>query len=126
MRLKIATILFLFPMFLLTSCASPRPVDQRITVIDKFLATNISITKISSAIDSGGLLEIQVAGINKTSFYKKLEYKVEWIDKNGFVISTILSRWTEFPVFGNAEFRFKAVAPKTTAIDFRILIRKGD
>jgi hypothetical protein len=77
-------------------------------------------------INSGGLLVIQVTGVNQTTSYKKLEYKIEWIDQNGFVIPTILSRWTEFPAFENTGFRFKAVAPKTTATDFRILIRKGD
>lgn len=126
MKLQKLNILILLSVFLLTSCVTARPVDPRVIIIDNFLASDISISNVSSMINSGGLLVIQVTGVNQTTSYKKLEYKIEWIDQNGFVIPTILSRWTEFPAFENTGFRFKAVAPKTTATDFRILIRKGD
>lgn len=122
-KLSVLTLLFVF---LLTSCATVRPADPRVTIIDNFLASDILVSNVSSVINRGDLLEIQVTGTNNTSSYKKLEYKIEWLDNNGFIIPTILSRWTEFPAFGKAEFRFKAVAPQTTATDFRILIRKGD
>ncbi len=118
--------LMLISAFLLTSCATVGPIDPRVTIIDNFLASDISINTVSSVVNNGGFLVIQVNGVNKTSFYKKLEYKIEWLDQNEFVIPTILSRWTGFPAFENTEFKFKAVAPKTTATDFRILIRKGD
>ncbi len=125
MNLQRLNGLVLLSVLLLTSCVAVRPIDPRVTVIDKFLSSEISISNVSTAVNSGGLLEVQVVGVNLTASYKKLESKVEWIDKKGFIISTILSRWTEFPAFENAEFRFKAVAPKITATDFRILIRKG-
>ena len=126
MILQKLRILVLISVFMLTSCATARPIDPRVTIVDNFLASDISINNVSSMVNNGGFLEIQVNGLNKTSFYKKLEYKIEWLDKSGFTISTIMSRWTEFPAFENTEFKFKAVAPKTTATDFRILIRKGD
>jgi len=111
---------------ILTGCAGVQTVDPRVSIIDNFLAADISINKVLSRINSSGFMEIQINGVNKTLFYKKLEYKIEWFDQNGFLIHTILSQWTEFPVFENAEFSFKAVAPKTTATDFKILIRKGN
>lgn len=126
MNLQKVEILILLSVFLIAGCVTARPVDPRVKVIDNYLASDISISNVLSATNSGRLLEVQVTGVNKTALYKKLEYKIEWLDQNGFVISTILSRWTEFPAFENAEFRFKAVAPKTTATDFRILIRKGN
>jgi len=113
-------------MLLLTGCVTTRPVDPRITIIDTFLTTDITITDVSSIVNNGGLIEIQVTGTNQTSFYKKFEYKINWLDQNGLIIPTILSRWTMFPAYEKSEFRFKAVAPKTTATDFRILIRKGN
>ena len=123
MSLHKQTILILLTVFLLSSCVTVRPVDPRITIIDSFLGSEISINNVLSVINDGDFLEIQVTGRNQTAFYKKLEYKIEWLDKNGFTISTIMSRWTEFSAFENTEFRFKAVAPQTTATDFRILIR---
>ena len=111
-------------MFILTGCMAAKSVDPRIAILGTFLATDIAITDVSSLTNKGGFSEIQVTGINQTSSYKKLEYKIEWLDQNGFVIPTILSRWTSFPAYEKSEFRFKAVAPETTATDFRILIRK--
>lgn len=113
-------------MFLLTSCVAARPVDPRVTMVDHSLATKITITNVSSVVNRGGLMELQVTGTNQTSSYKRLEYKIEWLDQNNILIPTILSRWTTFPAYERSEFRFKAVAPKTTAADFRILIRKGN
>ena len=126
MNLQKKIILILLSLFLLFGCVTARPIDPRVTIIDSFLGSDISISNVSSVFNSGDLLEIQVIGVNQTAYYKKLQYKIEWLDQNGFAIPTILSRWTEFPAFENTEFRFKAVAPKPTATDFRILIRKGD
>jgi hypothetical protein len=88
--------------FMLTGCMAAKSVDPRITILGTFLATDIAITDVSSLTNKGGFL----------------------LDQNGFVIPTILSRWTSFPAYEKSEFRFKAVAPKTTATNFRILIRK--
>lgn len=121
-------IVLLFMLLMLISCVTTKPIGPivpRITVIDNFLKADILITEASSILNSSGFIEVQVTGINKTAFYKQLEYRVEWLDRNGLKISTIMSRWTTFPAYENSEFRFKAVAPKTTASDYRILIRKG-
>ena len=126
MNLSKSVKLIIFLIFLLTSCATARPVDPRVTIIDNFLYADITITNVSSVINNGGFIETQVTGINQSSFYKKLEYKIEWLDHNGFVIQTILSGWTTFPAYEKSEFKFTAVAPKTTTTDFRILIRKGN
>ena len=97
---------------------------SKATIIDSFLDNEISITQIKSLINTGGLMEVQLTGVNSTSSYKKLEYKIEWFDNNGFLIDTVMSRWTDFPAYGNSEFGFRAVAPKAAAVDFRIRIRE--
>ena len=99
---------------------------SKATIIDSFLDNEISITDVKGLINTGGLMEVQLAGVNNTSSYKKLEYRIEWLDNNGFLIETIMSRWTDFPAYGNSEFGFKAVAPSTDATDFRIKIREED
>lgn len=109
-----------------TNCAVTKAVDQRITVIDNFLATKITITNVIVVDNKSDFMEIQVTGINKTQFYKQLEYKIDWLYQNGLKIPTIMSRWTKFPVYKNSEFSFKAIAPKVTATDFRIIIRNEE
>lgn len=99
-------------------------VYSKVTVIDSFLDNEITITRIKSLINTGGLMEVELTGLNNSSSYKKLEYRIEWFDNNGFSIDTVMSRWTDFPAYGNSEFRFRAVAPKAAAVDFRIRIRE--
>lgn len=125
MILQKLRVMMLMSLLILTSCSTVQPVDPRITIVDTSLIYDISISTVLSTINNSGFMVIQVNGVNKSSFYKKLEYKIEWLDQNGFLIQTILSRWTTFSTFENAKFKFKAVAPKSTATDFRILIRKG-
>ena len=119
------TIHILLIIILLASCATTRPLDPRVAIIDDYLSREIEIINVLENENNAGFMEIQVSGYNQTSFYKKLEYKIDWFDQNGFAIPTILSRWTMFPAYGNTEFRFKAIAPKKTASDFRVLIREG-
>jgi len=95
-------------------------------IIDSYLAYEISITGVKTLTNTGGLMEVQLTGINSTSSYKKLEYRIEWLDNNGFLIETVMSRWTDFPAYGNSVFGFRAVAPKAAAVDFRINIREED
>jgi len=99
---------------------------SKVTIIDSFLDNEISITHVKGLINTGGLMEVQLTGVNNTSSYKRLEYKIEWFDNNGFLIDTVMSRWTDFPAYGNSEFGFRAVGPTTAATDFRIKIREGD
>ncbi len=124
MKMLQSRVAILVLLLLSAGCATTKSVDPRITVTGAFLASNIEITDVSWAANQSGFMEIQVTGINKTSSYKQLEYSIEWLDQSGMNISTIMSRWTKFPAYANAEFRFKAVAPKTTAVDYRVLIRK--
>ena len=99
---------------------------SKVTIIDSFLDNEISITHVKGLINTGGLMEVQLTGVNNTSSYKKLHYRVEWLDNSGFLIDTVMSRWTDFPAFGNSEFGFRVVGPTTAATDFRIKIREGD
>lgn len=127
--------------------------DPRVTVVGSLLGSEITVTGLNTRINSGDFMEVQVTGINKASGrrntdtttghrnastatgsdtantstgYRNLEYKIDWIDRDGFVIKTILSRWTMFPAYGSSTFSFAGVAPKTTASDFRITIRKKE
>ena len=122
--LKPARLMILL-FFLLAGCMAVTPVDPRVIIIDDFLTSSIKIRNVATRVNSGGFMEAQVIGDNKTAVYKKLEYKIEWMDQNGFIIPSIMSRWTRFPAYENAPFNFKAVAPKTTAVDFKILLRKA-
>jgi len=100
--------------------------DPRVTVMGPLIRSERKVTGLDTRINSGGFTEVQVTGVNKASGYRNLEYKIDWIDQDGFVIKTVLSRWTTFPAYASSIFNFAGVAPKNNASDFRITIRKKE
>jgi uncharacterized protein YcfL len=121
-------VIFSLLFLLLGACSPVYPVkerDSRITIIDIHLRALISIKQITTNLQADGLKQVQVTGMSHAESYMKLEYKVEWLDRMGIVIPSVMSNWTEFPVHQRAEFRFKMISPNSSANDFRILIRQG-
>ena len=125
----------LFLSFFMAGCAGLEPAripfnDPRVTVVGSMTGSNIrsdiKVTGLTTRINSAGFMEVQVYGVNKAGAYRDLEYKIDWIDQDGFVIKTILSRWTTFPAYASATFGFNGVAPKTNVSDFTITIRKKE
>jgi uncharacterized protein YcfL len=121
----------LFVCSLMAGCAGFGPGkvpfnDPRVTVVGPLIRSEIKATGLTTRINSGNFMEVQVTGVNKASGYRNLEYKIDWIDRDGFAIKTILSRWTMFPAYASSTFSFAGVAPKTSASDFRITIRKKE
>ncbi|MCG8563777.1 MAG: YcfL family protein [Desulfobacterales bacterium] len=109
---------------MLAACATKPPVDPRVSLVGGPLF--VELTQVNSRLNSEGFLEVQVTGRNKTQNYKKLEYRVEWLDQSGFSLPSTITRWVPFPGFEGSQFRFNAVASHAKARDFRILIRKGN
>jgi uncharacterized protein YcfL len=71
-----------------------------------------------------GFLQLEIAGHNRAFNPIRFEYKVEWLDKDGIVIDTTTSKWLTWSAAAKAPFAIKAVAPRTTAVDFRMNTRK--
>lgn len=74
--------------------------------------------------NNAGLLEVHVNGFNQSYQTKRFKYRVEWLDESGLVIETKTSVWTPMSAMGKSPFTFKAVAPRTQAVNFRMDTRK--
>ena len=99
--------------------------DKRVKLNDN-VDSDLDIEKVTTKRNHEGLLEVHISGDNDASEYFKSEYRIVWLDPDGFPIETLLSKWTPFPVFEDAEFHITAVAPHPRATDFRIVIRKKE
>jgi len=128
MRPMIKFIILLFISVYISGCgmhSSPSPVlkDPRVRVIS---AHEIKVTQVATRINSADFMEVQVNGKTSALGFTDLEYKVEWIDRDGFILKTIMSEWTSFPAYKGTPFNFNAIAPSDKAADFRITIRKKE
>ncbi len=125
---KICRIMVVIMVLSFFGCApKTKPMDPRVAIIDTSIARKLPITEVLTHTNPDGFMVVQITGRNYTSNYYKLEYKVDWLDNNGLLIKTILSKWTSFPAYEQTEYRFNAIAPKATAKDFRVKLReKGE
>jgi uncharacterized protein YcfL len=69
-------------------------------------------------------MQAQVTGQNLTNSYFKVEYRIVWMDENGFTIDTILSNWTDIPAYPNQPFYIHATSPNAKTQSFRLYLKK--
>ena len=84
----------------------------------------LEIDKAITYINKDGFMELEVQGHNRAFNTIRFEYKVEWVDNAGLTIDSATSKWLTWSAAAKAPFVIKAVAPRTTAVDFRMNTRK--
>jgi uncharacterized protein YcfL len=68
------------------------------------------------------LTEIEIAGKNTATSTKTLTYKIDWYDKNGFVIKSILSTRKIASIEAGRNIVIHAVSPSENANEYKIRI----
>lgn len=72
---------------------------------------------------ANGLLEVQLNGLNKSARDLQLHYKLDWLDAEGFQVSTPNSAWLAKKVSGKEPFQITALAQSPKIQDFRLFIK---
>lgn len=113
-------------LMLLSGCATTQPKSTIAKVTDSCIVGDIKITDIKGGKREDGLMRTQIEGENLSGSYKQLEYKIVWLDDDGFVIKSILSNWRKFSAEANQPFYITNIAPNAKASDFRLYIREDN
>ncbi|PHS56416.1 MAG: hypothetical protein COB17_09140 [Sulfurimonas sp.] len=117
-------ISILVALLFLSACTNEVKPEQKVKVINGCASSNISISDIKGLKKSDGFMKAQVKGYNSSSSYELLEYRIIWLDGDGFKIDSILSKWISVPSYAEQTFYINAISPSTKAKTFRIYIRK--
>jgi uncharacterized protein YcfL len=88
------------------------------------IGEGLEIDRAVTYVNKDGFMELEVQGHNRAFNTIVFEYKVEWLDNTGMVVDTTTSKWLQTSAAAKAPFAIKAVAPRTTAVDFRMNTRK--
>ena len=113
-------------LMLLSGCATTQPKSTIAKVTDSCIVGDIKITDIKGGKREDGFMRTQIEGENLSGSYKQLEYKIVWLDDDGFVIKSILSNWRKFSAEANQPFYITNIAPNAKASDFRLYIREDN
>jgi len=88
------------------------------------IGEGLEIDKAVTYVNKGGFMELEIQGHNRAFNPIRFEYKVEWRDNAGLTIDSSTSKWLTYSAAAKGPFVIKAVAPKTTAVDFRMNTRR--
>ena len=117
----------------LTGCITPpqnnleagAPADTRVTVAPD-IGGDVVVTDVRCAKISGSSsLTFQANMVNNTGSQLVLEWRVQWLDKDGFEIDSVVSTWNARALQPYEICALKGVAPNSSAADMRFYVRKG-
>ncbi len=100
-------------------CQSP-PKDLR---VNTDWVPSVTIQQISTRRTADGFMQVQATGYNAAPEVRRFEYRVVWLDAEGFVIPSKTDVWQPISAGPRSQFFVQSVAPRTDALDFRINTR---
>lgn len=98
-----------------------RPIGDMVSAL---LGEGLEVERIKTSNSNDGIMLVQIGVYNKSTKTRKFQYKVDWLDANGFSIDTKTSVWLPFSVAAKSRANISAIAPKADAVDFTINTRK--
>ncbi|EAH4639197.1 YcfL family protein [Campylobacter jejuni] len=115
-------ILFIL-MFLLSACAPSYQINsnQNTVILGSNLPKSL-VKQFQKRINSNGYLEFEV--ILRSAFAKDVIYKVDWLDKDGFVLRDVLNEdYQALRIPAGQEVILRKLASDIRAKDFRLEIK---
>ncbi len=98
--------------------------DSHIVIEDSSLDGWLKLERVSHLKRHDGFILVEAKFRNLLSSNKKVVYKVEWLDRNGFSETTILSKWKIAEVEAKRGFTIRAISPSIRAQDFVIKLQE--
>ncbi len=111
------SVLFTFGV-LFSGCAE----KSFVKVVDNKVEKYVDVQEVKERVRDDGLLEIQINAQNDTDEYKLFKYRVDWQDKDGFLIPSLSSKWADFPAHKNSNFKINVVAPSPKATAYQVYL----
>ncbi len=93
-----------------------------ISVNSKILRGWLNVTEVAAAKENN-LLTAQVTAQNVTRKDCQLEYRFEWLDKNGMSITTPMTVWIPVNASAMEKVRMHGVGPNKAAEDYVLIVR---
>ncbi len=98
-----------------------RPIGAALSAL---IGEGLDLGDVKTFRNESGFMEAHISVYNRAVATKRFEYRVEWLDVNGVVIDSAVTTWLPFSVMGKSTAQFRAVAPRQSAVNFRVNTRK--
>jgi len=104
--------------------ASPTYVADRRVITDASLAKTFQVQSINQTTVSGNLLKVQATVANLKNNLRTLNYKFEWIDRDGMAVDSPNETWKTVQLQGKETITISTVAVTPRAVDFKLKFRE--
>ncbi|PLY08644.1 MAG: hypothetical protein C0626_12370 [Arcobacter sp.] len=98
--------------------------DSHIIIEDSSLEEWLKLERVNHVKRHDGFILLEAKFKNTSSTNKKVVYKIEWLDRNGFSERTILSQWKIAEVEAKRGFMIRAISPSIRAEGFEIRLQE--
>jgi uncharacterized protein YcfL len=99
------------------------PIYKRVVVNNTSLGRDIAVIDTRVA-QTGDILQAAVTLESRTGSTLALQYKFVWIDAKGFEIDPGSGTWKPLTIYGKEVRQLQGVAPRPSAIEFMLKIRR--
>lgn len=125
MRKSVKTMMIGVSSAVLAGCVSAPmpPQDTRVTVAED-VRRDLYVTDVRCSKGNGEFYVFQANVVNNSRQELALEYKVQWLDRDGIAIDSIVSGWQKASVAAKDIRGLKATAPRRDAADMRFYVRR--
>lgn len=106
------------------SAANPTYVADKRVITDNTLAGAVRVVSINQTTVSGNLLKIQAKVENLKSSMRTVNYKFEWVDRDGMAVSSPNETWKSLALQGRETTTISTVAISPKAVDFILKFRE--
>lgn len=98
--------------------------DSHIIIEDSSLDGWLKLERVNHFKKHDGFIIVEAKFRNLSSSNKKVVYKIEWLDRDGFSETTILSKWKIAEVEAKRGFTIRGISPSIRAENFEIKLQE--
>lgn len=98
--------------------------NPNVIIENESLYNWLKLEKVNYFTRKDGLMEVEARFRNFSNSNEVLAYKINWMDENGFIEKTILSKWTITKVEERRGLIIHGIAPSMKIKDFEIRLQE--
>lgn len=106
--------------------AQPNYVADKRVVTDASLSGALRVNSVNQAVVSGNLLKVQAQLENLKSSVRAFNYRIEWYDQDGMLVSSPTEGWKLVRLQGRETTSISAVAISPRAVDFVLKLQEAN
>lgn len=106
--------------------SNPTTVNEEQIITDSSLEDEAEVVEVRETRVSNGLLKVQAQLKNRDTSKRRVNYRFDWLNKDGMVVDSPTSTWSQEVLQGKEAVWVSGVAPNSNVNNFRLKLIEPD